>query len=432
MIFTKHLWFALALGFALVSVVLSQDDFLAFDAKTGQYKLAGKNLAPVIQIAQNDYTGVKRVANDLALDFGRVTGTNGTVNIVNSTSKSNRPLIIAGTIGNSSIIDDLILGHKIDSSQVNGKWEAYITQVVTNPVHGVPWALVVAGSDQRGTIYGLYDISEQMGVSPWYWWADVPVKKKTGVWVRDKPKVQGSPSIQYRGIFLNDEAPALTEWAREKFVISSPEMPFRSEFYKLVFELCLRLRSNYIWPAMWGSSFYVDDEKNGQIADDYGIIIGTSHHEPMARSDTEQGRYLAGNWDWIDNKDNITQFFKEGVERSKDWETFYTMGMRGSGDAASPTLTASALEDIIDVQTKLLKEVLGVTDITNIPRTWVLYKVKTPLYLTHDYSADGLIFRKSDRIIKQEWMFQMTSLFSGPMTMLETSFVHLSLTKQIG
>ena len=427
----EHLWFALALGFAFVSVVLSQDDFLAFDAKTGQYKLAGKNMAPVIQIAQNDYTGVKRTANDLALDFGRVIGTNGTVNIVNSTSKSNRPLIIAGTIGNSSIIDDLILDRKIDVSQINGKWEAYVTQVVIKPAKGVPWALVVAGSDQRGTIYGLYDISEQMGVSPWYWWADVPVKKKTGIWAGGKPKIQGSPSIQYRGIFLNDEAPALQGWAREKFGVSSNEMPFRSEFYKLVFELCLRLRSNYVWPAMWGSSFYVDDEKNGQIADDHGIIIGTSHHEPMARSETEQHKYVVGDWDWIDNKDNITQFFKDGVERSKDWETFYTMGMRGSGDAASPTLSASALEDIIDVQTKVLKEVLNATDITNIPRTWVLYKVSAPYYFAHYHQADTSIFRKSERIIKQAWMFQMILLFSGPTTMLETSSVHLSLTKQI-
>ncbi|KFY76946.1 hypothetical protein V498_09471 [Pseudogymnoascus sp. VKM F-4517 (FW-2822)] len=374
MVFAKWLLSTLALGFTLISAVLSQDDFLVFEAVAGRYKLAGKHLAPTIQIAQNDYTGVKRTANDLALDFGRVTGTNGTVSIVNSTSSSNRPLIIAGTIGKSTIIDNLISNLKIDVSGVKGKWEAYLTQVVTEPIEGVPWALVVAGNDQRGTIYGLYDISEQMGVSPWYWWADVPIKKKKGVWARETPKVQGSPSIQYRGIFLNDEAPALTGWAREKFGIGPNEPPFRGEFYKLVFELCLRLRSNYIWPAMWGSSFYVDDERNGQIADDYGIVIGTSHHEPMARSDVEQRQFLVGDWDWVDNKDNITQFFKEGVERAKDWETLYTMGMRGSGDAASPTLSSSSLEDIIDVQTKVLKEVLDVGDITKVPHTWVLYK----------------------------------------------------------
>lgn len=215
--------------------------------------------------------------------------------------------------------------------------------MVEDPAPGVPWALVIAEPDQRGTIYGLYDISEQMGVSPWYWWADVPIKTKTSIWVRDEPKVQNSPSVQYRGFFINDESPALTGWASGKFEKSEYGSEFTGEFYKLVFELLLRLKSNYMWPAMWSSMFYVDDPMNGQIADDYGVVIGTSHHEPMSRAGNEQGEFMEGEWDWESNQDEIELFFQEGAERSSDWETIYTMGMRGTGDAESPTLTPEAL-----------------------------------------------------------------------------------------
>lgn len=280
------------------------------------------------------------------------------------------PVVIAGTIGNSRIVDSLVSENKLDVSEVEGQWEMYTSQVVENPVAGVSWALVIAGSDRRGTIYGLYDISEQMGVSPWYWWADVPIKTKEAVYVSPSGKVQKSPSIKYRGFFINDESPALSTWVQKNF-----GGIFNSDFYRLVFELCLRLKGNYIWPAMWGKMFYVDDEKNGQLAQDYGIVMGTSHHEPMARSEKEQNTYLEGDWDWGDNQQNIKTFFTEGIERAKEWETYWTMGMRGSGDAASPTLTAPALEEIIRTQQSLLVSTLNHSNLLEVPQTWVLYKV---------------------------------------------------------
>jgi len=129
-------------------------------------------------------------------------------------SSASKTVIIAGTIGKSEVIDTLISSGKLDVTSTKGQWESFISQVITSPLPGIDKALVIAGSDLRGTIYGLYDISEQIGVSPWYWWADVPVKKKAGVWALGVKKVQGSPSVKYRGIFINDEQPALTNWIR--------------------------------------------------------------------------------------------------------------------------------------------------------------------------------------------------------------------------
>ncbi|KAF7558243.1 hypothetical protein G7Z17_g156 [Cylindrodendrum hubeiense] len=354
----------------------AQSDTLVFKSGLSDYKLASHNNAPDIWVDSADFKGIRRAAGDLALDFGRVVGINGTVRLVDDSDIPSSPpsLIIAGAIGKSALIDDLVSAGKLKVSDIEGKWEAYTTAFVKSPLKGVPWALVVAGSDQRGTIFGLYDISEQIGVSPWYWWADVPPKRKINIWVQEKRKIQGSPSVKYRGFFINDEAPALTSWAEPRFKRTANGRPFTAEFYKLIFELCLRLRANYIWPAMWGSMFYVDSPENGPNADDYGVVIGTSHHEPMARAETEQQQKLEGPWDWIGNKKNITEFFREGAERAKDYDTLYTMGMRGAGDVESPTLTFESLEEILKVQQTILKDVMNVSDIGDVPQTWVLYK----------------------------------------------------------
>ena len=192
---------------------------------------------------------------------------------------------------------------------------------------GIDQALVLAGSDKRGTIYSLYDISEQIGVSPWYWWADVPPKKYTALYALPKTKTQGPPSIKYRGLFIIDEQPALTNWIKEKY-----GGVYNSAFHAKVFELLLRLRANYFWPAMWASKFHVDDNKNGPLADEMGIVMGTSHTEPMARADKEKVKP----WDWKSNQSNLKKYMQDGATRSKNWEVVWTLGMRGDGDTASP------------------------------------------------------------------------------------------------
>lgn len=356
---------------AAIGVAQSQ---LLFKDGSSNFKLGDSNISPDIKIAKNEPVGVPRTAQDLAWDFGRVLGRNGTVTVVDGETVDHdtaQPVIIAGTIGQSSIIDKLISDGKLDVSKVEGQWESYTSQVIQNPSESLDWALVIAGSDRRATIHALYDLSEQMGVSPWYWWADVPIKTKTGIWVDPAGKIQPTPSVHYRGFFINDEAPALSGWINEKF-----NGTFNSDFYRLVFELCLRLKGNYIWPAMWGKMFYVDDAKNGQLADDYGVFMGTSHHEPMARSEKEQNTFLQGDWDWNSNKGNIVNFFKSGIQRAKNWDTIWTMGMRGKGDAASPTLTAANLEELIQVQQSILLDAFNTTEPLDIPQTWVLYKVR--------------------------------------------------------
>jgi len=297
------------------AVAIGQPASLAFTTTIGGLRLSGNGSAPTIVIDSKDWPGVVRAGNDLANDFGLVTGTKAKVS--SSTSGlSNAPVIIAGTIGKSPIIDNLIASKKLDTSAITGKWESFTSQLVSNPADGISSAFVLAGSDKRGTIYAIYDISEQIGVSPWYWWADVPPKKKTDIYALPKTKNQGPPSIKYRGIFLNDEQPALTGWVKANYG------KYDSRFHAKVFELLLRLRANYFWPAMWDSKFHVDDTKNGPLADEMGIVMGTSHTEPMARADKEKVKP----WDWKSNQNALKKYMQDGATRGKNWETVWTLG----------------------------------------------------------------------------------------------------------
>lgn len=264
------------LAFSTGVIAIGQSASLAFTEVPDGLKLGGTGSAPTIVIDGKDWPGVTRAGIDLASDFGLVTGTKGKT--ATSTSGISGPIIIAGTIGKSSLIDNLISSGKIDVSTIEGEWESFSSQLVSNPIEGVASALVLAGSDKRGTIYSIYDISEQIGVSPWYWWADVPPKKKTSIYALNSKKTQGPPSIRYRGIFINDEQPALTNWVKANYGT------YDSRFHAKVFELLLRLRANYFWPAMWSNRFHTDDAKNGPLADEMGIVMGTSHTEPMARA----------------------------------------------------------------------------------------------------------------------------------------------------
>ncbi|EHL02261.1 hypothetical protein M7I_1690 [Glarea lozoyensis 74030] len=269
-----------------------------------------------------------------------------------------KTVIIVGTVDKSTLITQLGNSGKIDLSELKNCWECFISQVVENPLPGVAKALVIAGADTRGTIYGLYDISEQIGVSPWNWWADVPAVKKEGVWALAQRKFQKSPTVRYRGIFINDEQPALTNW--------------------------IELRANYLWPAMWGSMFGVDDEANQPIADAYGIVMGTSHTEPMARATNEWNRFgkpLGGNgqWEFDTNNKSLTEFFTVGAQRAKPYgaNTLFTMAMRGSGDTALLLTEQQAIEvlqNVVTTQREVLGKVFNGTDVSDIPQMWCLYK----------------------------------------------------------
>ena len=258
-----------------------------FSAEGTGLKLGGPNLAPEIRVAPDDFPGVIRAANDLAVDFGKVLGVNSTIVTASWEStiaqkNPSRPIIIVGTAGRSGLINNLAKAAKFDTSAVANKWESFSYQVLPTPWEGQDSIFVITGSDLRGTVYGIYDVSERIGVSPWHYWADVAPSKKQYIWATDTAAhSEGPPSVKYRGIFLNDEAPGLTGWGGQNFQKSQYGSAFTSEFYKRIFDLVLRLKGNYVWPAMWSSMFYLDDPKNGPLATEYGIFMGTSHHEPM-------------------------------------------------------------------------------------------------------------------------------------------------------
>lgn len=339
----------------------------------GAFRIAGGGEVAPIVVSADDHAGVARAARDLAADIGRVTGTaSGVSDAASATAAA--PILI-GTLGKSPLIDRLAAENRIDVSGIRGQWESYVIHVVADPLPGVRQALVIAGSDKRGTIYGTYDVSENIGVSPWYWWADVPPRRSESLWASPGPVVKGPPAVKYRGIFINDEAPALTGWAREKFG------GLNSKMYTRVFELLLRLRGNYLWPAMWGNAFNEDDPENARLADEYGIVMGTSHQEPMLRAQAEFDRRHkppAEKWNYATHPDLMESFWREGVRRNKDYESIVTMGLRGRDDTemirgATVKQSSDLLEKIVAAQRRILVEEVH-PDIKKIPQVWTLYK----------------------------------------------------------
>jgi endo-1,4-beta-D-glucanase Y len=354
----------------------------------GSFPIVREKVAATICVDPHDWAGVIRAVNDLQADIARVTGVRPP--IAQNAAGPGGCGIFVGTIGKSRVIDDLAKTRKIDVQGIAGKWESFFLQVVPDPLPGVSAGLVIAGSDKRGTIYGIYDLSEQMGVSPWYWWADVPVLHKEALYVRAGKYQQGEPSVKYRGIFLNDEAPDLSGWVAEKFghvpESTDPPIPanvanYNREFYARIFEVLLRLKGNYLWPAMWNNAFSEDDPGNPRLADEYGIVMGTSHQEPMLRAQKEwDRRYLKtlGSWNYYKHRDVLEKFWREGIRRNKDFESIITIGLRGADDTpmipgATVAQSMALLEEIVAAQRKMISEEID-PDPTHVPQLWCLYK----------------------------------------------------------
>ena len=353
--------------------------------------------APLV-VSPGEWPGVTRALADLQNDLSLVTGAMPDL-ITASKPPRAEFMIIAGTIGKSAAIDRLTKRKKIDVSAIKDKWESFIIQTVEKPFPGVKSALVIAGSNKRGTIYGIYEISRQAGVSPWHWWADVPAGKSSELYVIPGRHVWGEPSVKYRGIFLNDEYPALTRWVAFKYgnvtpSVNPPVPPdvanYGSEFYSRIFELLLRLKANYLWPAMWNNAFNEDDLRNASLADEYGIVMGTSHQEPMIRAQKEwDRRYLKtlGNWSWTHHEDTLVKFWREGIRRNKDYESIITIGLRGADDTemgpGGPAANIEKLEKIVEVQREMIAEEID-SDVTKVPQSWCLYKE------VQDYYHEGM------------------------------------------
>ena len=316
-----------------------------------------------ISYSESDYEGVKIAIRNLQADLKNTLGID-------------QANILIGTIGKNKDIDKLKL------ADLKGKREKYIITTVDNQ-------LIIAGSDRRGTIYGIYELSQQLGVSPWYYWADVPIKKHEKAYIKKGVFTDGEPAVEFRGIFLNDEAPCLTSWVKNTFGTDYGD----HRFYEKVFELILRLKGNMMWPAMWGWAFYADDPENGKLADRMGIMMGTSHHEPMARNHQEYARHRQewGAWNYQTNQEKLDQFFREGIERMKGTEDIVTIGMRGDGDEAmSDKADTKLMERIVSNQRKIIKEVTGKAP-EKTTQVWALYKE------VQDYYDAG--FRVPDDVI---------------------------------
>jgi len=355
----------LSLLLPAAALALGQSRYVETVERPGSFRIAQAHTCAAIYVDATDYPGVTRAAGDLQADIARVTGC--TAAITHDASALPAHVIVIGSLEHSPLVKRLA-----DTSAIAGKWESFLIQPVTKPLPGVSGALVIAGSDKRGTIYGIYDLSEQMGVSPWYWWADVPVAHSDALFVKPGRFIQGEPAVKYRGIFLNDEAPSLSGWTKEKFG------GFNHNFYVKVFELLLRLKGNYLWPAMWGSAFNEDDPLNPKLADEYGIVMGTSHHEPMLRAQQEWKRHGKGPWNYATNAEELRAFWDEGIERNKAYESIITIGMRGDGDlpmAANGDMEANKalLERIVADQRAIIARRMG-PDLTKVPQDWALYK----------------------------------------------------------
>src|SRR4051812_39867534 len=336
-------------------------------------KSSSKNLlfasttqSPIIICDPGDDWLVQKTSELLQKDIAAITGSNPSIQ--HELKSTTSLVIIIGTVKQSKFIQQLVKDKKLRIDGIQDKWEAFQLTTIVSPFKGIANAIVIAGSDRRGAAFGALELSRQIGVSPWYWWADVPVKKKKDIFFNRGSYVFGSPSVKYRGIFINDEAPAFSGWTKEKFG------GVNHLVYEKVFELLLRLKANYLWPAMWGNAFNDDDSLNPILADKWGIVMGTSHHEPMLRAQQEWKRYGKGSWNYDSNEVVLKDFWRKGIENMGKHESIVTIGMRGDGDKPMTQGTAiQLLERIVSDQRKIIEDVTK-KPASQTPQLWALYK----------------------------------------------------------
>lgn len=335
-----------------------------------------------LYVSKNALKGVKRIVNYIKDDLHKVFSYEP--EIIDDVTKIKGNTIIIGTIGYDDFID------KYDTDVIRGRNEVYLFKNDSDN-------LIIIGSDKRGTIYGLFHLSELIGVSPFVNWADVLPVKKEEVMITDNDNIiSKEPSVTYRGFFINDEWPAFGNWSEKRFG------GFNAECYERVFELLLRLKGNYLWPAMWSAQFNLDgpDLLNAELADEMGVIMGMSHHEPCCRNG-EEYRYVRGpksiygdDWNFVRNREGIIKFWEDGLLRNAKFENVITVGMRGEADSTilghEATLKDNIdyLKDVLETQNKLIKDIVN-EDLDKVPRMLALYKEVEPFFYG-DENTKGL------------------------------------------
>ena len=365
----------------LISQIAKSQTLISKEAKDA-FPLVSDEKAADIYFDTNDFIVVGIAANHLSKDIYSVTGKLS--KITSSYQELGKYSVIIGTVGQSKLIDQLIREKKIDTANLVSKWEAHSIQVIKDPLGKVKKALVIVGSDRRGTAYGVFELSEQIGVSPWYWWADVPPKKKEHIFIKDGIYKYGSPSVKYRGIFLNDEDAGLKLWAAETF--DPVQNDIGPKTYSKVCELLLRLKANYLWPAMHGcTAAFNQIPGNKLVADSFAIIMGSTHCEPLLFNNaSEWDTKTMGEWNYQTNKQNIYNVLDKRVKENSKYENVYTIAMRGLHDTAMiGALTMKekiqTLENAVADQREILSNNIS-KDIEEIPQIFIPYKEVLEVY----------------------------------------------------
>ena len=388
--------FAAFVAFALLSTTacLAQSSTLVdldHAASTTGFAIVANGRAAAIYVAPQNPETVRVAAEAFASDVEQVTGTKPRL-LTSLAAPLPANLILVGVLGHSPEIDKLAATHAINTAAVAGKWESAVTEVVATPIPGVRRALVIAGSDRRGAAYALFTLSRQMGVSPWTWWADVPIPHHAAVYIRPGSHLQPEPSVQYRGIFLNDEDWGLRPWAAKKMdpAIDNGKGNIGPHTYERIFELLLRLHANSLWPAMHpGTLAFNAVPENARLADKWGIVMGSSHSEALLRNNVGEWNEAAppkgdGPWNYQTNAPAMNAYWDKRLVENGEFENFYTVGLRGVHDSGleatgSPQVKAKLVEDAMTEQRKLLAERIN-PDLAKIPQVIWLYKEALDLY----------------------------------------------------
>lgn len=348
------------------------------------FPLSAKTCAAIMYDAVSEPSVVGTAVGLLASDIEKVTGKCPSVSGNGSVTASCRYAVIAGTLGHSSLIDELVRDGKIDVSSISGDWERYAVRLVEAPLKGVRRALVVVGSDRRGTAYGLLSLSRAIGVSPWYWWMDAPVEHRNSICLSVNAYDAATPSVKYRGIFINDEDWGLLRWAKKNFEKERGNIGPKT--YEKVCELLLRLNANMLAPAMHeASTAFYQIPQNKEIADRYGIIITASHCEPLllnTASEWHKDRY--GDWNYNTNSERIDSVLNARVVETSPYENAYVIALRGLHDRAmsgaeSLDSRKATVQRALLNQRKILSDVLG-KDASEIPQFFTPYKEVLDVY----------------------------------------------------
>ena len=360
---------------SFVIPVASQPLSLRSQFRSGDFPLVRSGNATPIIVSTEDFKVAQIAAADLATDIEKVTGKKPILRTDTKAQIDNA--VIIGTLDKSPLVNAIVQSGKVDASSIRGKWESYIIATVERPLPNIRTALLIIGSDRRGTAFGVYELSQMIGVSPWHWWADATPERKANLVFSRGEIISHEPSVKYRGIFINDEDWGLQPWAAKTFEPETGDIGPKT--YAKVFELLLRLKANTLWPAMHEvTKPFNSIPANRQVADDYAIVMGSSHAEPMLRNNVGEWKTDKDAYNFVTNPDGVTAYWEERAKENGRFENIYTLGMRGIHDSPIVGTKSQAeriplLEKIFSVQRGIIAKHVN-ADVESVPQIFCPYK----------------------------------------------------------